>query len=303
MRKLTCLLACLLALLMLPLPACAQQEYRLRDGLITVLLAGTDRRSAQESDPLDFRNGGQADFLLLLVVDGENQTITPIHIDRDAMTQITTLSVLGKVSGTRRAQICLAHSFGDGKETSAQLLCEAVSRLMGDVPIDYYCTLSMYAVPELNDAIGGVEVTLGENDDFSAYDAAMTPGQTLRLMGRQAYLYTTRRYYVGDGSNEARQARQRTYIYAAIDQLLAQISQEGPQVIMDLVSLMNQYVTTNLNWEDLALLGMTIAGGEIAPIRTLEGTHQIGRGGFMEFIPDEAALAQLIQDVFYEPVQ
>ena len=299
MRKILRLMAVLLVLALLPGAACAQQDLRLKDGLTTILFAGIDRRDTDEIDPLDFRSGGQADFLLLLVLDGEN--ITPIHIDRDTITRITTLSVLGRVSGTRRAQICLAHSFGDGKDYSARLLCEAVSRLLGDMPIDYYVTLNMFAVPEINDAIGGVEVTLGINDDFSRYDETMVPGKTIRLTGRQALYYTTRRHYVGDETNASRERRQRIYINAAIEQLISQIGKEGPQVVMQLAELMNRYASTNLDLQEIARLAMTALTGEIQPIRTIEGVHQTGSGGFMEFIPDEASIARLIEEVFYEP--
>lgn len=292
-------LACLLVLMLLP-AACAQVQYQPRSGLTTILLAGTDRRPSHEIDPLDFRNGGQADFLLLLVLDGENNTITPVHIDRDTITRITTLSVLGRVSGSRRSQICLAHSFGDGEAYSAELLSDAVSNLLGGIPVDYYFTMSMYAVPNLNDAIGGVQVTLTENDDFSYYDDEMTPGKTLTLTGRQAFYYTTRRYYVGDSSNAARQQRQRTYILAALEQLSGEM-QRNPGVMSDLLTLAQEHITTNLTFGDLLPLALGALKSEINPIQTLPGTHQVGSNGFVEFIVDEPALAQLIQDIFYEP--
>lgn len=301
MQKALRLLAVLLVLILLPGMAHAQQELRLKDGLTTVLFAGIDRRGTDEIDPLDFRNGGQADFLMLLVLDEKNGVITPIHIDRDTVTRITTLSVLGRVSGTRRGQICLAHSFGDGRDYSAQLLCEAVSRLLGDIPVDYYITLNMFAVPEFNDAIGGVEVTLGINDDFSLYDETMVPGKTMRLTGKQALYYTTRRHYVGDETNASRERRQRIYINAAVNQLLSQISADGPQLVMQLAELMKENASTNLSLEECARLGILALTGRMEDIRTLDGVHQTGAGGFMEFIPDEASLARLIEEVFYEP--
>ena len=76
--------------------------YRQRTGLTTVLLMGIDRDA--DVEPSGSRNGGQADFLRLLVIDANSETVTQVAIDRDTMTPITTLGVLGtgRACGRRR---------------------------------------------------------------------------------------------------------------------------------------------------------------------------------------------------------
>ena len=59
------------------------------------------------------------------------------------MTPITILGVLGNRSGVRTAQICLAHSFGDGGAQSCELMAEAVSNLLLGSQIDYYIAMSL----------------------------------------------------------------------------------------------------------------------------------------------------------------
>ena len=54
------------------------QTYQYRRGLETILFMGIDTRLQYDDERSGFRNGGQSDFLLLLVIDEENETITPI---------------------------------------------------------------------------------------------------------------------------------------------------------------------------------------------------------------------------------
>ena len=63
-----------------------------------MLLLGVDKFEGET--PKGYINNQQADFLLLLVLDEENGTCTPIQLNRDTMTQI---QVLGS-PGSRRAR-------------------------------------------------------------------------------------------------------------------------------------------------------------------------------------------------------
>ena len=81
------------------------------------------------------------------------------------MAEIPILGALGNETGTRVTQICLSHGIGDGKEQSCLLTQKAVSWLMLGINIDFYISMEMDGISALNDALGGVTVTL--TDDFS----------------------------------------------------------------------------------------------------------------------------------------
>ena len=98
---------------------------------------GVDDYAADAGAISGYRNGGQADYLLLIVINDERKTLTPIQIDRDTMAEISILGVLGNATGTRTTQICLSHGFGDGREQSCLLTQQAVSRLLLGVPVDF----------------------------------------------------------------------------------------------------------------------------------------------------------------------
>lgn len=160
------------------------------------------------------------DFLRLVAIDSTAKTVFQVQIDRDTMTPITILGVLGNRSGVRTTHICLAHSFGDGGAQSCELTVDAVSNLLFGSQIDYYVAMNLDGISVLNDWVGGVTVTL--EDDFSALDAAMTQGTTLTLAGEQAEIYVRSRRNVGVGTNETRMKRQQEYISLLSSKLDAQ---------------------------------------------------------------------------------
>ena len=272
--------------------------YRLNRRLTTVLLMGIDK-STQQIQDAGYRGGGQADFLALLVVDDAQKRISMIEINRDTMTELTVLNVLGQVSGKRTGQICLSHGFGSGGEDSCKMTAEAVSTLLNKTPVNYYIALNMDGITVLNDALGGVEVTLAE--DFSAFDPAMTAGATLTLRGMQAEYYVRGRFGIGDQSNLSRLERQRTYMNAAAS-VLRRRAGEGRSFIENLHSRLEDYLVSNLSRGALYNLGEKAGRYEIMPIYRIQGEASLGESGFMEFYPDETALKQLLIDVLYEKV-
>ena len=74
------------------------------------------------------------------------------------MVDVNVCDSAGKFLGTERLQICLAHAYGDGAESSSENLKLSVSRLLFGIPINAYFTLDLDAISILNDAVGGVTV-------------------------------------------------------------------------------------------------------------------------------------------------
>ena len=274
------------------------EPYRRRDELTTILLMGIDR--ASDATVIGYRNGGQADFLRLLVIDPTADTLTQIGIDRDTMTPITILGVLGDRSGVRTAQVSLSHGFGDGGAQSCEFTVDAVSNLLLGTQIDFYIALDLDGISVLNDLVGGVEVTL--EDDFSALDPMMTKGTTLTLHGDQAEYYVRSRMNIGIGTNEARMARQETYI-AALSALIDERVHGNKDFVGELYDALEPYLTTNMTRGRLineAWAARDYARGETV---SLAGTHQVGSDGFMQFYIDETALEQTVLSQFYEKLE
>ena len=271
--------------------------YRCRKDVTAILLMGIDRGSGATVS--GFRNGGQADFLQLVVIDDAEDKVTRLQIDRDTMTPIVVLGVLGNRSGVRTAQVCLSHGFGDGGAQSCELTVEAVSNLLLGVDIDQYVAMNLDGISALNDAAGGVTVTL--EDDFSALDPAMTPGTTLTLVGDQAEYYVRSRRGIGVGTNEARMKRQQDYIAQLSAQLDGRIH-EDKAFIDSLYGEVEPYLTTDMS-RGFLINRIWSARDYERSVMELAGSYRIGGDGFMEFHADEAAIQETVLALFYQRME
>lgn len=271
--------------------------YRQKKNVTAILLMGIDRDG--EAVVSGYRNGGQADFLELVVIDDSSKKLTRIQIDRDTMTPITVLGVLGDRSGVRTSQICLSHGFGDGGAQSCELTVEAVSNLLLDVPIDEYIAMNLDGISVLNDAVGGVTVAL--EDDFSALDPDMTPGRTLTLQGEQAEIFVRSRMSVGVGTNEARMERQQAYI-SQLSQMIDEKVKEDKAFIGKLYDALEPYTITSVS-RGLMINKAWAAKEYVRTAIKLEGTYQIGTDGFMQFYADEGMIQQTILELFYQKIE
>ena len=271
--------------------------YARREDLETVLLLGVDKFEGET--PEGYVNNQQADFLLLLVMDKQHETCTPIQLNRDTMTQIQILGVTGEPAGTFTGQLALAHTYGSGEEDSCENTVLAVKNLLYGMGIDHYVSLTMDGVALLNDLVGGVTVEV--LDDFSGIDDSLVQGETVTLQGQQALTYVRSRGGLEDSSNLRRMERQRQYLAALQQQLKAAVQQEDGFTLDALLQL-NEYMVSDCTVDQLSALADNMAHYQVSDILTTPGDAQEGEE-FMEFTVDEAALQQLVMDVFYEPVE
>lgn len=129
--------------------------YRQRSGLETYLIMGIDVKGKAVGVD-SYEGGGQADVQMVLVVDDANKTWQVLQINRDTITKVPVLDVLGGVAAYADEQIALAHYYGNGRENSCENTALAVSMLLDDQPIDGYFALNMDAVGIVTDLVGGV---------------------------------------------------------------------------------------------------------------------------------------------------
>lgn len=273
------------------------REYAYYENYFTnILLIGVDKETTGGTS--GYRDGGQADFLLLLSIDRHHRTITPVHIDRDTMTDVLVYSPFGRAAGEQRMQICLSHAFGAEPAENALNTVRAAEKLLGGIKIDHYLVLDMAGIALLNDAVGGVTVTL--EDDFTHLDPEMTAGRTLRLEGRQAEYYVRGRHDVGDTTNRQRMSRQREFVGKLIPMLDEQVSADAG-ALTHLLDTLGPHLVTSMDAAWMSNQVYVLEHYERKEILSLAGTHGVGRDGFVEFCPDEDARMRLIRDVFMNP--
>ena len=269
--------------------------YRLRNKITTVLVMGIDDGGKIPSSK--YRAGGQADFLRLIIFDDENKTLAQVAIDRDTITPITVLGISGKPSGKRDDHISLSHSFGQGGADSCLLTVKAVSELLANLPIDHFIALDVDGVAVLNDALGGVPVTVQQ--DLTAWDASWVPGAQITLYGDQAEEFVRGRMSVGNGTNAERMSRQEQYMAAAYD-IVMQKQKEDGTFTTSLYNDMKDYMTMSASRGLLVNRLSTLNRYTKLETRTLPGEHSIDAGGFTQFIVDKAGMVDMILELCYE---
>ena len=266
------------------------EEYR----YTTILFIGVDR---PELESASLRAGGQADFLLLVAIDRIDHTVHTLQIDRDTIVPVQVYGAFGNPAGTREMQICLAYAFGSDPHMACRNTVLAVETLLGGVKIDHYVAVDMDGMALLNDALGGVTVTLDE--DFTIYDPAMKKGATITLQGDQAAYYLRGRMNVGDGSNAGRMNRQRRFMQAAALMLDTRMAQD-PTYLVSVFDAMDGHVVASCDEAWLINQAYAVRSYPRTETVQLRGEHLVGADGFVEFHPDTDALMKYITGTFCE---
>ena len=260
------------------------QEYPMKTHLQTVLLIGTDAVEAYEQTTegvKPFYNYNQADFLTLLVLDTDNNTAEILQLNRDTMTDVPWLDVLGEYGGTEFKQLCLAFNYGDGGPKSCRNTVSAVSSLLFDAPIDYYMQVPMTAIPVLNDVVGGVPITFQE--DMTDIDPAFVKGATVRLDGSQAEKFVRSRMGLSDDTNTYRMERQLQYL-DSFQNCAREAIDTDSQFVLTLLEKLSDYLQTNLTGDQLVNFITQLDESEISPIRPPQGTLTLEDGHYAFYV-------------------
>ena len=260
------------------------QEYPMKTHLQTVLLIGTDAVEAYEQTTegvKPFYNYNQADFLTLLVLDTDNNTAEILQVNRDTMTDVPWLDVLGNYGGTEFKQLCLAYNYGDGGPKSCRNTVSAVSSLLFDAPIDYYMQVPMTAIPVLNDVVGGVPITFQE--DMTDIDPAFVKGATVRLDGSQAEKFVRSRMGLSDDTNTYRMERQLQYL-DSFQNCAREAIDTDSQFVLTLLEKLSDYLQTNLTGDQLVNFITQLDESEISPIRPPQGTLTLEDGHYAFYV-------------------
>lgn len=123
--------------------------------------------------------------------------------------------------------------------------------------IDHYIALTMDAVPELNDLVGGVTVKL--LDDFTKYYPEMTEGSELTLNGEEALAYVRYRMDIGDSTNINRMERQRQYMLALKDKFAEKVNSDD-NFMLNTIGILSDYMVSDCTADQLSSICNTWYG-------------------------------------------
>ena len=270
-------------------------EYFPRQDITVVMVLGVDQFGPVQSSEYH-KNSGSADMVMLLIFDEQSRECSVLHLNRDTMLDMPVLGIRGEYAGTYYGQLALAHTYGSGMEDSSENVKNALESYLHGVTVDYYVTMRMDAIPILNDAVGGVTVTVV--DDFSKVNPSITKGE-ITLQGDQAIDFVRTRKDVGDQKNTARMDRQKEYIENFL-KALSQKEKEDVHFVANVYDQVASYIVTDCSVETLNNMLNQYADFPIREVVSPVGESLV-KDGYYEFHADEEALDALIVDLFYRP--
>lgn len=270
-------------------------DYYPRQDITVILLMGIDEPGPVRSS-MSYNNKGESDMVVLAVIEESREVCHMLALNRDTMMEIPVLGLGGKQAGTKVAQLALAHTYGSGLEDSCENTRKAVSRFLGGITIDYYISMNLDAVAILNDAVGGVEVTV--TDDFSMVDDTIRQGQMI-LQGEQALSFVQTRWNVGDHLNLSRMERQKEYMENFLEALRSR-TDASENFVLDTYETVAPYLVSDIPMSTLSGMVERYQNHTVTEFRSPEGENVLGEE-YYEFYPDPDKLEDLILELFYAP--
>lgn len=268
------------------------RKYELNKHMATVAFIGFDGR-----DNDDGTQKGQSDTVMVVALNTDTGEARGIVIPRDSMVAVDTYSN-GSFAGQVTEQLCLQFAYGTDGDNSSVLTAAAASRVLDNIPVDYYYTLNIEGVAPINDSIGGVTLVPTQ----TVPGTAVVEGQETTLFGTSAEKYVQWRDTTELTSSLDRTARQVSYVQAFAAKMLNS-AKSNPAVLINLYQTMGDYTWTNLGLDEFSYLATTMLehGLTSFDVVTLQGTMQQG-DTFAEFYLDQDNVKQTVVDTFYHPV-
>ena len=276
------------------------QEYQYNNRITNILYAGVDSTGKLEASS-QYGNKARADSIALVVMDEKNRRMTILSINRDTMTDIRRYTMNGNDKGLYTTHIGYAYSYGDGGKVSCESLCEAVSLLLGDIPVKRYVVTNQDSMPYINELAGGITLTVPNNDLQEKYPE-MAEGAQVTLDDSDIKDFLQYRNTEESFSNEGRMQRQKAYLTAYVEKMQS-MDENDLEKAWDSLDVMDDYIQTSVTRNQYLGLVKTLKKAEFAEdsIEQLPGTDQEG-DLHDEFHVDEDALQELIIRLFYEKV-
>lgn len=272
------------------------KKYLMKDNIDVIMCVGLDTYENETKD--DYRNDNFADFITLLILDNNKKTTLPIQINRDTMCNMDIIGVGGKLAGSTYKQIAYAHTYGNGDMSSLVNVKNALAEIFYNVRVNYYLSLTMNAVPIVNDEVGGIEVFV--EDDFSSIDNSLKKGEYVTLHGDQALTFVRSRSGLEDSSNINRMNRQRVYLRALYDK--CKVKQNDEKFVYNILSDINNDLLSNTTIADLADLGNTLIEYELLDTINIGGESKKGER-FMEYYLDQDAIDNICVRYLFNEVR
>lgn len=276
-----------------------EHTYRYNSDNKIFLLMGIDKNEKVHVKDPSGASGGCSDAMFLLIQNKKENRLSIVSINRNTMARVAVYSKKGKKLGYYTLQICLQHAYGDGEKSSCSRAVEAVSYLFRDLPISGYMALNMSGIKDLNDAVGGVPVTVTEamKEDLPQMDLEV--GKDKTLTGEEAADFLKNRDQSQFDSATRRLKRQEVYLTGLFDKIKSTVAGNSKNAIK-IYKALEEYLVTNMDVKTMVRQWMDYQY-DPAALRTVPGKMVKGEK-YEEYRVNDERLRALIMELFYEKV-
>lgn len=233
------------------------KTYRRNTYIHTILCLGIDRTD----DMVGTREpgeAGQSDGIYLIAQDTVRNQIKILMIPRDTMTRIVITDKNNQELGTRVDHLNIAYGYGDGEKLSCDLAKRAVMNLLQGIPIDRYMAVDIVVLSKLNDAVGGVTVTI-PTDGMEKRDPAFVKGTQVTLHGDQAEAFIRYRDIERDNSALFRMNQHKEYMEQFF-KAVKQKSKEDSQIVANMFDMIQDYMQTDMPKDEYMKIAIDVLG-------------------------------------------
>lgn len=276
------------------------KKYQYNNRVTTLLYAGLDSFD-ELKQTATYGDKARADSIMLIVLDEVSKKMSVVAINRDTMTEVHRFSRNGEDLGVYVTHLGYAYTNGDGGEASCENLKTAVSTLFNNLPIDGYMVSNQTSIVMINDLVGGVTVTV-PNDDLAAKYPELTTGNVVTLDESNVRAYVQQRDTAVDFSNEGRIERQKSFVLSFMDEFGSMVKEDASSV-WDSLEACSDWMQTDITKNKYLSLADAFSNTNLTPdsYYILEGKDQLGEL-HDEFYYDEDALQELIIKLFYREI-
>lgn len=267
----------------------------LSDNIVNILLIGVDYAEERESwSGKDGLSAAHADVMIVLAVNFDKNTANLISLPRDTYTTVPDVSGIYKLNASLDCGGGILAENGAGFNK----VCETASFLLGGIPVDYYYAVTMPAVKQLVDAIGGVDYKLDVS--FEMQGRRYSAGK--RHLNGQGVLDYLRVRKESSGlepkqtGDAKRVQRQKKMLLAIFDQLK---KKDMMLKVPDILEAFEGQLFTNCSTSQtaaLALYGLNMPSDNIGMYSMTGDMHSMYSWNF-SFI-DQAHRQELIEEVY-----
>ncbi|MGW3458140.1 LCP family protein [Streptomyces olivaceoviridis] len=238
-------------------------------GSLNVLVLGSDSRSGKDNQELGGGDSGGArsDTAMVVHIDAGRTKATVVSIPRDTLVTRPSCPLTSGGSTAPAYGAMFNSAYAVGGPVCAVKTVEALT----GVRMDHYLEIDFSGFAKLVDALGGVDVTTGQDIDDDKSHLRLKAG-THHLDGKQALALARTRHGIGDGSDLGRIGLQQTLVKALLEQMAGAGLLSDPARLYQVADAVTTSLTTDTglnSLNELVSLGRSLKGLTADRVRTV----------------------------------